>query len=56
MKLIIELKRMDDKWEKHVCNDFPSWSGDFVTLYKTGFKREMIPVRSIAEVRQSFKA
>lgn len=55
MKLIVEIKTKDDKWQKHVCNDFPAMAGDFVTLYKEGFKRDLLSISQIAEIKQSFK-
>lgn len=54
MKLIVEITRMDDKVEKHECNDFPA-TGDFLTLYKEGFKRESIRMASIASYKTYFK-
>lgn len=55
MKLIVEIKTKDDKWQKHICNDFPGIGGDFITLYKEGFKRELISTQGVAEIRESFK-
>lgn len=54
LKLIVELKTRDDKWQTHICNDFPAWGNDFVTLYKPGFKREMIASQTIVESKQYF--
>lgn len=47
MKIIVEIKRMDDKWEKHVCNDFPIVR-EFMTLYKRNLKRESINIKLVA--------
>lgn len=55
MKLIVELKRGDDKWEKHVCNDFPTIGSDYITLFKENFKRETIKSQSVIEIKQYFK-
>lgn len=55
MKLIVNIKRLDDKWEKHTCNDFPSFGAEFVTLFKEGFKREMIRIASIVECNYSIE-
>lgn len=55
MKLIVEIKTKDDKWQTHVCNDFPTMGGDFITLFKENFKRESISTQQVAEIKQSFK-
>jgi len=55
MKLIVEITQMDDKCVKHECNDFPNVGSDFVTLYKDGFRRELISTRSVQRMDYYFK-
>lgn len=55
MKLIVEVTLKDDKTTKHECNDFPMFGGDFVTLYKNNFVRELVRTETIAGIKQYFK-
>lgn len=55
MKLILEVTLKDDKTTKHECVDFPSYGGDFITLYKKNFVREQIRTETVAGIKQYFK-
>lgn len=55
MKLILEVTLKDDKTTKHECVDLPSYGGDFITLYKKDFMREMIRTETVAGIKQYFK-
>lgn len=49
MIIVVDIKRLDEKWEKHECVDFPSFGTDFVTLFKDKGRREMIRTVSVIE-------
>ena len=55
MKLVIEIKTLDGTTQKHECVDFPSFGGDFITLYKKDFVRENIRTASVDKLTQYFK-
>lgn len=55
MKLILEITTKDDKTSKHVCNDMPYFGGEFITLYKEGFVRELIRTETVSNIKQYFK-
>ena len=54
-KLIVEITTRDDKTTRHECVDFPSFGGDFITLYKPDFIRESVRTETVLGVRQYFK-
>lgn len=55
MKLIVEIETKDDKTQKHTCNDFPSFGGDFITLFKDNFVREYVRTETVQAVKTYFR-
>ena len=55
MKLIYEIETRDNQRTRHECNDFASFSGDFITLFKKDFVREHIRTETVLHVKQYFK-
>lgn len=55
MKLIYEITDKADKVTRHECEDFASFGGDFITLFKKGFVREHIRTETVLHVRSYIK-
>lgn len=53
MKLEVTVTYGDDRKEKFLCNDFPTY-GDFITLYREGFERTSLRLSTIHRVETRF--
>ena len=55
LEYIVEIKTRDGKTTKHICNDFPGISGDFITLYKDNFVRERVRFEAIENIKEYWR-
>lgn len=54
-QLVVEITTRDEKTVKHTCNDYPTISGEFITLYKENFTRELVRTETVEKVKYYFK-